>query len=401
MLLNELNNFLEALQAPVHLAIGYSGGVDSHVLLHALKQLQATQSFSLRAIHLNHGLHPNSDNWEAHAKQVCAALDIPLTTQALNLNPQKGESIEAYARQARYDYFSTELKQNEILCTGHHQDDQLETVLLQLLRGAGPKGLAAMPQCEQQHARPLLSIPREDILHYAATHDLTWIDDESNANTQFDRNFLRHEIIPLLKQRFPAAAQTVSRSAGHCASSQQVLDHYLNQELMNLEGDFPDTLSRKKLLTFDANMQAYLLRTWLMNNNIPMPSLSQLTEIQKLLAMKNDVKAIVTWQNYSIRLYRDNLFAKLTAEFNPPKPVLSESIIKEIKKTLGDQNITIRFRQQGDGQTLKKFFQKHKIPPWERASVPLIYKGNDLVAILYKEFKYFMNAQHSSALAKH
>ena len=335
----------------------------------------------MRAIHLNHGLNPKANLWQQHAQQVCDDLQIPFISFELKLNIPKSESIEATARAARYAYFAQNLKPSEILCTAHHQDDQLETVLLQLLRGAGPKGLAAMPELQHQHARPLLTISHDLILNYAQENNLSWIHDDSNENIQFDRNFLRQNIIPLLKQRFPAAASTVSRSAQHCASSQAVLEHYLNQELLNLQGDFPDTLSRQKLLNFDENTQAYLLRTWLMNKQFPMPSSVQLEQIQKLLALKNDVKAIISWQDYSVRLYRDSLFAQETKFFNLPEPEISEQAIKLIQTSLGQENIMINFYKPGHGRGLKKIFQALNIPPWQRGQMPLIYVDHKLTAI--------------------
>lgn len=352
---------------PKSLLIAYSGGMDSHVLLHAVKNCGINHT--LRAVHINHGLSPNALQWQNHAQQVCKTLNIPLITHQLNLNIPKGESIEACARDARYAYFAEILQANETLCTAHHQDDQLETVLLQLLRGAGPKGLAAMsdfePFAKGYFARPLLTLTHDLILTYAQENKLEWITDESNANIQFDRNFLRHEIIPVLKKRFPKASETISRSAMHCASAQQVIEYCLTKELENLSGDFPGTLSREKLAELDSDLQTQLLRTWLNNRNIPMPSTQQLTELQKLIHLKNDVKAVIVWKNHSARLYRDSLFAQENAAFNSSKP-----------------NVEIRFYKKGDGLNLKKIFQENNIPPWQRESTPLIYLNDELIGII-------------------
>ena len=386
MLINTVKKFLQSLPNPISILIAYSGGMDSHVLLHALAQCGVQQ---VRAVHLNHGLNSKAREWQLHSARICAHLKIPFITHELNLTIQKGESLEAVARAARYDYFAHILKPNEILCTAHHQDDQLETVLLQLLRGAGPKGLAAMAHLEPfaagYHARPLLNVEHDSICTYAREHELHWMIDGSNANIQFDRNFMRHDIIPLLKQRFPSAAETVSRSAMHCASTQQVFENYLKQELSHLTGQYPDTLSRKKLLAFDTNTQHYLLRTWLMAKQMPMPSTAQLLEIQKLLMLKNDAKALVTWQGYSIRFYRDDLFAQATDFFAPPDPQLIKAV-KLVPSPLGKLNpdilqkdIKICFRQKGD--SLKKTFQELNIPPWLRWQLPMLYVNNELAAI--------------------
>ncbi len=352
MLIKTLN---ESFPEPKFLLIAYSGGLDSHVLLHALAHCNIKHQ--LRAVHIHHGLSPNANAWAAHAENICNELHIPLTIHKLDLNIQKGDSIEARARDARYQYFAEILQQDEILCTAHHQDDQLETVLLQLLRGAGPKGLAAMAELQNDHARPLLHISHDLILKYAEDNHLEWITDESNANIKFDRNFLRHEVIPLIKQRFPAAAQTVSRSANHCAVAQQVIEQ--------LMGDLPKTLSRKKLAELDENMQTQVLRTWLAQKNIPMPSSEQLKSIQKMLTLDNDVKAIVTWHKHSARLYRDHLYAEENEKFIPEKP-----------------NVDIRFHTKGDGLSVKKLFQENNIPPWQRESTPLIYLNDELIGLI-------------------
>lgn len=364
MLIETLN---KSLAEPQSLLIAYSGGMDSHVLLHALKHCGTNHT--LRAVHLNHGLSPNAEHWQEHAQRVCDDLNIPLMIHPLNLNIQKGESIEALAREARYDYFAQILQAQEILCTAHHQDDQMETVLLQLLRGAGPKGLAAMSGFESfakgYLARPLLNTTHDLIVNYAQDNKLSWITDESNENTQFDRNFLRRDIIPILKKRFPKAAQTVSRSALHCAAAQQVIEQYIADELINLKGEFEESLSRQKLSQLDDNMQMQVLRTWLSQKNIPMPSTEQLKSVQKLLTLDNDVKAIVVWQSHSARLYRDNLFADKNENFNLPKP-----------------KVDIRFYKKGDGVGLKKLFQENNIPIWQRESVPLIYVNDELIGII-------------------
>jgi tRNA(Ile)-lysidine synthase len=364
MLIEALNKFSPE---PKSLLIAYSGGVDSHVLLHAFAHCGIKHQ--LRAVHIHHGLSPNANNWVKHAEEICSQLHIPLTVHKLHLNIQKGESIEAIARDARYQYFAEILRPDEILCTAHHEDDQMETVLLQLLRGAGPKGLAAMsaiaPFAQGFHARPLLSVAHDLILNYAKEKHLKWIIDESNDNIQFDRNFLRHDIIPLIKKRFPAAAQTVARSASHCATAQQVIEKYISEEIKKLAGDFADTLSRKKLSALDDDLQSQILRTWLHEKNIPMPSTDQLQAMQKLLTLDNDVKAIVCLQKHSARLYRDNLFVEENENFTPEKP-----------------NVDIRFHENGDGLHVKKLFQENNIPPWQRESTPLIYINDVLIGLI-------------------
>lgn len=364
MLIDTIKTFFPE---PRSLLIAYSGGMDSHVLLHAL--LHCGIKHRLRVVHVHHGLSPNADDWVKHVEQVCNELQLPLIVHHLHLNIPKGESIEALARDKRYQYFAEILQPNEILCTAHHQDDQMETVLLQLLRGAGPKGLAAMasmePFAQGFHARPLLSIPHHEILNYAKAHALNWITDESNENLQFDRNYLRREVIPLIKKRFPAAAETISRSASHCATAQEVIEKYISDEIKQLSGDIGNTLSRKKLSELDPDLQTQILRTWLNEKNIPMPTTEQVKSIQKMLTLDNDVKAIVCLQKHSARLYRDNLFIEENEKFNPQKP-----------------KVEIRFHKNGDGLRVKKLFQENNIPRWQRESTPLIYINGVLAGLI-------------------
>lgn len=413
-ILNHLKNVLPQFSKP-HLLVAYSGGMDSHVLLHALKQLQKNDpDIFLRAIHLNHGLNPKAAEWQQHAMQICADLDIPLQTHALNLVLKQGESIEARAREARYEYFAKILQEGEILCTAHHQDDQLETVLLQLMRGAGPKGLAAMPSLRAfergYHARPLLEMNHNDILSYAKTEQLNWINDDSNQSTQFDRNFLRHQIIPTLKQRFPAAAATASRSAQHCASAQHLLEDYLEQELLQLTGDFPRTLSRKKIAQSSLEKQYYLLRNWLIARNISLPSTTQLAQIQQLITARNDSAAKVTWQGYTACFYQDSLFAEKSIHFARPvdqtlmwdgkQPfilpqdlgtlTLSSCAQGLLSPRILQETLTIRFSHQSEyckvaghkhTRPIKKILQDLKLPLWQRWQLPYLYVNNELAAI--------------------
>jgi len=399
--LHTLNTFLPTL-ASTQLLIAYSGGLDSHVLLHALKHIQQRHMplLKLRAIYLNHGLNPQADFWQAHAEQICLALQIPFLTGRLDFS-YKGESIEASARNARYAYLATQLLPNEILCTAHHQDDQLETVLLQLLRGAGPKGLAAMPPIQPFaqgfHARPLLTVDRDMILNYATSAQLQWIDDDSNAEVKFDRNFLRHDIVPVLKKRWPQAARTLSRSAAHCASSQELLEEYLHAELTTLAGHFPETLSRRQLAQCSEIKQSYLLRAWLVQKKIPLPSTVQLTQILTLLHAQNDAETRITWQQYQARFYRDDLFIAHQDFFKPqpsqvfswdgktPLALPSGTLMLEASASGPISNhklsgtLTVRFRE--NNQKLKKIFQENGIPAWQRWQLPLIYADGKLVAI--------------------
>ena len=203
--------------------VAYSGGIDSHVLLHLLAGWRARLPGVLGAVHVNHQLQQQSGDWELHCRAVCEELGLGFQALQVAARPRRGESPEAAARSARYRGLSEWLPPGAVLVTAQHLDDQAETLLLQLLRGSGVHGLAAMPAMTVLgaglHQRPLLGVTRAQLRRYAESHRLDWIDDPSNTDTAFDRNYLRHEIMPRLKARWPAAGATLSRSAAHCAEA--------------------------------------------------------------------------------------------------------------------------------------------------------------------------------------
>jgi tRNA(Ile)-lysidine synthase len=210
-----------------HFLVGLSGGLDSIVLLHLLDKIRDQNNVSLNfsAIHIHHGLSPHGDEWSEFCKSLCTRLNIHLDILKVNARNQSKESPEAAARKARYQAIRSFMDEHTILLTGHHQDDQAETLLVQLLRGAGIKGLASMPVVKSFGKglliRPMLFCSRTSILEYAKEHQLRWIEDESNLNLKFDRNFIRHKVMPLLKSRWPSAAKTLARAAENCVTKQQ------------------------------------------------------------------------------------------------------------------------------------------------------------------------------------
>lgn len=394
--------------------LAYSGGLDSHVLLHASAALQAQhpQTFQFYAIHIHHGLQASADVWVEHAEQICTALNLPLKVIYLNLKPAAGESIEAIARQARYQAVSECLAANEILLTAHHQDDQAETFLLNALRGSGGTGLAAMPQLRAlgagQLGRPLLAFSRAQLEAYAQQYQLQYVDDPSNAQIQFDRNYLRHAILPCLQERWPAVSQTLSRAANWQAEQQQVLEHLLAAQLPQFVGNQAHTLSATALNNQDEFMQKALVRYWLQNQGFTMPSAKKLQHIlTDVLASAADATPYVAWGTCEVRRYRDDVYALKPLSQHDAKqiivwtdveqdlylPSLEQSLSKdllsnELKQEAAAANlaITVGFRQGGErvqrahshSLELKTLFQAAGIPPWERERVPLIYLGEQL-----------------------
>lgn len=415
-MLSVLQKFLKDYPASSYL-IAFSGGLDSHVLLHSLVRLRASlPELQLRAIHINHGLQADAAVWAAHCCAVCADLKVPLRTVALQLKPKPGQSTEALAREARYQAVAEHLARDEMLLTAHHQNDQAETLLLNLLRGAGAAGLAAMPLSRSFYhsrlGRPLLHRSRQQLEDYASAHELQWIEDPSNQSTAFDRNYLRHEIIPRLQQRWSAASDALCRAAQWQAENQELLAELLQQRLAEVAGSQGGTLSVAGLLTCTPVMQKALLRQWLRAAGFSMPSARKLEHVcHDVLLAKADAKPCVRWADCEIRRYRGDIYAlsPLSAhdasrvyaweEAGKPlyipelaitlQPEWLNPVADYLRQAKGDTVLQVRFRRGGEklrmpsGQhvSLKKFMQDKGIPSWQRDRVPLVYAGGELLLI--------------------
>lgn len=363
--------------------LAYSGGLDSHVLLSLMVELRKQQPIMLRAIHVHHGLSPNADAWAKHCESVCKSLNVNYLEKHIKVNSHAG-SLEETARDARYAALADCLTEGEILLTAHHQDDQAETLLLQLMRGAGPKGLAAMPELKSfakgWHLRPLLGFSREQLKAYAKAAQITWIEDESNANEKLSRNFIRQQVMPLLKSHWPAAQAAMSRSAQHCAESQALLEEYALSDYQKIKGSRPATLSVKGLLSLDAEKQRLMLRIWISERGYALPNSKKLASIQQtVLTAAPDRMPRVAWGSVEVRRYRDDLYIRCC----------EEPLGGGAEATMGD-DYTMRFRQGGErlyipkrgNLSLKNLFQEWGVPPWERDKVPLIYKDDELVGVV-------------------
>ncbi|MCX7120657.1 MAG: tRNA lysidine(34) synthetase TilS [Gammaproteobacteria bacterium] len=273
--------------------IAYSGGLDSHVLLHTMFKLKKSHpEINVQAVHVNHQLNPLSNNWEKHCAEICDALNIPIKIEKINIDLKPGDSLEEQARNARYAILQQHIDKNSVLLTAHNANDQAETFLLQALRGAGPKGLSAMPIKKKLGEgfliRPLLHFTRDDLESYAKENNLKWIEDDSNVDIKFNRNYLRHEIFPVLKKRFPAVMENFSRSSRLMAEQEAIIADIAKDDLKTVQKrgrepsrDFCDALDLKQLLLLSESRQRLVLREWFRQNNLRMPNEKHLKQIQK------------------------------------------------------------------------------------------------------------------------
>lgn len=398
------------------LKVAYSGGLDSTVLLHALATLRPSRHFTLAAIHVDHGLHPDSATWAEACADVCRNLNVAFTVRRVAVTGIGAEGLEAAARRARYAALAEGLAPGGILLTAHQRDDQAETVLLQLLRGSGLPGLAAMPARAPfgagERVRPLLCFPRASLQTYAERNRLTWIEDPSNGDLRLRRNFLRAEILPGLLHHWPEAGAALSRAAAHAAAAMQLLDELADNDLADcLGGDrrYPAALSIAALTTLSAARQRNLLRAWLRTQGFLAPSARHLeTVLGQARHVPQTRQSCVRWPGVEIWRYRDLLVA--VPGQAPPDPALATdwdlarpfeirgigrlhtlaSTTPDVPRIRAVRRLRVQLRRGGEilqlpgrrhHHALKKLIQAAGIPPWERGRLPLFYAGDQLVAV--------------------
>lgn len=424
-LLAYLRDQLNSCHSSAGYDIAYSGGLDSHVLLHALAQIrEQIPGLVLRAVHVHHGLSPYADDWVRHCREVCAGLRLAFRCEYIQAAPQPGESVEAWAREKRYAIFAKRLMNDAVLLTAHTQDDQAETLLLQLLRGAGPKGLAAMPACQSFHSgrllRPFLDLSRRQLQDYARLQSLCWIEDASNQDSRFDRNFIRHQVMPILRQRWPAAAKNLSRSALHCAEADSNAGELA---LIDLGGEYPENLPIDLLRSLSPRRQRNALRHWLSSLSCQMPNTRHTQIIQRdLINGRHDSRAEFNWGKWRIRRHRQYLMVesvknpltiaqRIAWDLSNPLQLpggLGELFARPqqsgggISLKIDAARLSIGFRRGGErcrlpgrkhSTSLKKLFQEWRTPPWQRSRIPLLYYENELIAVI----GYMISAQFCAA----
>lgn len=439
VLASSLLRLRQQYPASQRLVLGVSGGLDSMVLLHACHRLRALADqgradqgqaqrrpawpfTGLRVVHVNHGISAHAADWQAHCQAACRELDIAFVAHQVQVSRAAGQGLEAGARAARYEVFEQELAADEALLLAHHQDDQLETVMLRLLRAAGPRGLAGMPESRALGAgmlwRPLLTLPREQLESWAARHAVSWVEDDSNDDDRLSRNFLRQHIMPSLASHWPGWRQSVARTAALGADADEILTEVADRWLAILSPD-SDRLNCVSLLNLSAALQRLVIRHWLLRETGQTPGWRLVQRVQEeLLGAGEDAQPEVNWQHWQLRRFAGQLHLLEALEPVPPTPaegyawqpqgdgryvarVLPGNGILRLYQapagSAGDQvmrfpagECVIRYRQGGEqcalpgrpGRSLKKILQESAIPPWVRERTPLLYIDNKLAWIV-------------------
>ncbi|SES24609.1 tRNA lysidine(34) synthetase TilS [Halopseudomonas bauzanensis] len=393
--------------------LGLSGGLDSMVLLDALVQLRRDHPLPhLKAIHVHHGLHTDADRWTEHCARECAARDIPLHIERVQL--PDGGSIEELARDARYGVFERLLETGDWLLLAHHADDQLETLLFRLLRGTGLRGLAGMPSSRVlgagQLLRPLLPWSRQQLADWARHRQLNWIDDPANADPRYARTALRHELLPQLRQRWPSMPQNLLRLAEHATEANELLDERAAEDLSLAAGGVIDdwlccwpSLDMTILATLTAARQKNLLRYWLHSHAIRLPDQRHLHSLMSQLGAAADGQPIVQLDGAQLHRSSGRLWllpaggvpagvdqplaqltdTRLTAGngrlyLRPGAGIAIREGVWRIGYRCGGEQIKLPGRPR---QSLKDLFQQAGIPVWLRPAIPLLYCDNQLISV--------------------
>jgi len=389
------------LRQPLRCAVAWSGGLDSTVLLHLMLGLRRAQprAVQLRALHVDHHLQAAAAQFRAHCARLARRWRVPLTVLDARVQLAAGVSVEEAAREARHACWRGALLPGECLLLAQHADDQIETTLLALLRGAGPAGLAAMPEAaplgEARILRPLLMQPRAALLDYARAHHLEHVEDPTNGELRFDRNFLRAQVVPRLRQRWPGIAATVPRSARHCATAAQALARQAAQDLAGAS-DGPD-LEMAVLRRWPAERIDAVLRAWFARAGLRSPGTQHLQQIRRMLDLRADAQPALTLPGVSVRGHGGRLISELPRAQPPAaRRVASRSWSwrrgalrlqdgSELAVTAdphGDLDLArlparLAVRHLGDapelrGRSLRKLLQQLQVPTWQRERLPLV-----------------------------
>jgi tRNA(Ile)-lysidine synthase len=390
--------------------IGYSGGLDSSVLLHLLADLRKVAGFSLSAVHVHHGLSPHADSWAQHCTKTCLTLAVPLAVHHVDVRLD-GSGLEAAARAARYRVYAG--LDTDFVVLAHHRDDQAETVLLQLLRGSGIKGLAAMPESRNLVAgiallRPLLAVSREELAVWASQFSIGWIEDESNADVRLTRNALRHEVMPKLSAHFPTAPQVLAHAAAMFAETTSLLDVLAELDAQVVVS--ADGLAVARLRELPEARARNVLRRFLVQSGVEIHQALLHEALRQVLTAKPDAQVRVDFGAVSLRLYRQCVV--LDPVLDPVRKAAAGFVVRSMRWNgepcldldgagrlhfqaatgqgvkLVRGHVTIRQRQGGESlrpgpsrprRTLKNVLRESGVPAWQRQALPLVFVDDVLV----------------------
>jgi len=401
---------LASHKTPKIIDVALSGGCDSMVLLHALHQLRGEFNFKVHAIHVHHSISPNADKWLTFCEEECKKNNVPFSAKKINIESEKKLGVEGAARKLRYEALET-LKAGT-LTTAHHQNDQAETLLLQLIRGSGLKGLASMPHYDDKRDlwKPLLNADRQSIDDYAKENHVGFIEDESNLDTRYDRNFLRQEIFPILTERFPHLIKTLSRSVEHIAEGLNLTETIAKEDAKNFFSEDKTRLSLSMIKGLPKDRIINLTRWWLDQNQLKMPSKKTTDELyQQIVTIKKDASILIkVSEGISVRAFKEELWLVKSEELSDPFEIIwrgeesvtlpdqSRLIFHPLKgvgfslQKIGVKVLRIQNRVGGERfkpkptqptRTLKYLLQNSNIPPWKRDQIPLIFSEDQLVAV--------------------
>ena len=407
---DKIRRFLERSKAE-RIIVAYSGGLDSTVLLHLVKNLAIKSPHRILAVHVNHRLHPDADDWAEHCRRQAAHMDVAFQTIAVQIPAAHPKGLEAVARDARYEALQSIMRTNDLLLTAHHQNDQAETVLLRLLRGSGVTGLKAIVAYRALDkgalARPLLSVSRAAIRRYAQEYKLDSLEDPANADIKYARNYLRHRVIPIIAERWPMWQQTVARSAIHQAAAEHAINNEAQRYLQRCLLPGSRNLLLRVFITMSAEHRCLVLRSWCKLNDIPIPDRHQLLlmcdAVCAHIIKHNAVGSamIGTYSDIGVGVYHGTLHAIKPLKSNLISTIEwhngSECEIAQLNlklhrtelmrqtPSLFNQTLDVKFRRGGERcacsthlgkpfhKSLKKIFQEHQVPSWQRDRIPLIY----------------------------
>jgi tRNA(Ile)-lysidine synthase len=386
--------------------VGFSGGADSTALLQAMWELRERIDAPLRAVHFDHGLQQDSKDWQARCRAFCEERDIPYHSQRLDVRSGSRRSLEEEARNCRYRAVAELLGESEMYLTAHHAEDQAETLFLNLMRGSGIEGLAGIPVVRRLArgwvARPLLDVHRAELESFLEDRQVEWLEDPSNTDLAFDRNFLRHELFPLLEERWPGVSRRLARTARNARVGASALARFIEDRAGQWLRD-PLRLPLDKLLDFDEGMQTLVLRQWLRQHEVPALPEARMGEfLQQIASSDHDSQPAVRWDDWSIRRYRNALWLHHGLPLSGcAKKHWTDGMAIDLGTDSGryvlhgcetaippgwrvaprEKGMRLRPHAQGHSRKIKHYFQSGGVPPWLRLGIPLLYWDDEPVAL--------------------